>query len=130
MGGGGWGGEGVAKTNDKTANKHHTFHHLMSKTSLTAQLLGGECPFQIIDVRCGESHRANERRRQSVTSVTSSTSLKKPTNNQKCRLTWFILSKVNVQNNKKHVSGRDIVQRESTDSEEHWAPVSSPSING
>lgn len=31
--------------------------------------------------------------------------------NQKCGLTSFIWSKVNVQNNKKHVSGRDVVQK-------------------
>lgn len=71
-----------------------------------------------------QSHRANEHR-QSVTSVTSSTSLEKLTNNQKGWLTWFILSKVNVQNNKKHVSERDIVQSKSTDLEKHSAPISS-----
>lgn len=74
------------------------------------------------------SHRANEHHR-SVTPVTSSTSLEKLTNNQKCWLTWFILSKVNVQNNKKHVSGRDIVQSKSTDLEKHSAPISPTNIN-
>lgn len=81
------------------------------------------------DHRCEmlQSHRANEHH-QWVTSVTSSTSLEKLTNNQKGWLTWFILSKVNVQNNKKHVSERDIVQSKSTDLEKHSAPISSTNI--
>lgn len=56
--------------------------------------------------------------------------LKEVMNNQKCGLTSFIWSKVNVPNNKKHVLGRDIVQSEWTVWEERWPPSSSSRITG
>lgn len=126
MGGGGeGGGKDIATTKMTKLKTNVGVSHISSNVRDVAA--GWWMPFS--DHGCGtlRSHRANEHH-QSVTSVTSSTRLEKLTNDQKGWLTWFILSKVNVQNNKKHVSERDMVQSKSTDLEKHSAPISAANI--
>lgn len=116
------------KTFDRDIVKWHNLYAL-SKALVTLHCFCWWMPFsdEIIYVRCCHPHRASKSQQAPSTCLDCDIIYKsrKLTNNQKYWLTSFIWSKVNVQNNKKHGSKRDMVQCKSTGLAVHSAPISS-----
>lgn len=106
----------IKKWQDKRFKKSlfHTFHHLWTVKCFGTSSVG-KCPFQSRSYMWDVWNPTGPKSQQAPSIFQS----KKLTNNQKYWLTSFIWSKVNVQNNKKHGSERDIVQCKSTSLEVH-----------